>query len=395
MRLVKRVRPLKALMMTMWGAAVVVGAVGCSGKPAAPAAPPPREIEVVTLTPSEVRDTSEYLGSLLSRQSVNVLPQVAGYVRRIHVRPGQKVEEGAPLLEVDSRQDTAALDSAQAQHNSTEVNLELARRTFTRTEALYKEGLASAQELERAQAQVEAAEAAARSTAAQVTQRQVQLQFHVVRAPFAGTVGDVLVRIGDFVGATTPLTSVAQADVLEVSVAVPSERARSLKPDTQLEVLDSQGKVLLTSTLFFVAPQADPRTQLVEVKAAFRNTVGLRPSELVRTRIVYSTRDALQLPALAVVRQSGQPFALVVQEKDGKTVVSRRPVKLGALGEMAYVVESGLNEGDRVAVSSLQALRDGAAVKVKEGTPGSRAETATKQGVAGGSAGGGVTGGSR
>ncbi len=379
MRLVKRVRPLKALMMTVWGVAV---AAGCSGKPAAPAAPPPREVEVVTLAPSEVRDTGEYLGSLQSRQSINVLPQVAGYVRRIHVRPGQKVEEGTPLLEVDARQETAALDSAQAQLSSTEVNLELARRTAARTEALYKEGLASAQELERAQAQVQASEAASRSSAAQVAQRQVQLQYHVVRAPFAGTMGDVLVRVGDFVGATTALTSLAQADVLEVSVAVPSTRARSLKPETVLEVLDAQGKVVVTSTIFFVAPQADPRTQLVEVKAAFRNTQGLRPSELVRARLVYSTRNALQLPALAVVRQSGQPFALVLQEKDGKTVVMRKPIQLGALGEMAYVVESGLKEGDRVAVSSLQALRDGMPVKVKSAPETRAAAVGNPGGVA-------------
>ncbi|HZI14248.1 MAG TPA: efflux RND transporter periplasmic adaptor subunit [Myxococcus sp.] len=361
-------------MKTVWSAALLAVVAGCSGKPQAPAAPPPREVEVVTLAPREVRDTGEYLGSLLSRQSVTVLPQVAGYVRRIHVRPGQKVEEGAPLLEVDAREESAALDSAQAQHSSAQVNLDLARRTAARTEALYKEGLASAQELERAQAQVEAAEASSRSSAAQVTQRQVQLQYHVVRAPFAGTAGDVLVRQGDFVSATTQLTSVAQADALEVSVAVPAARARSIKPDTALEVLDAQGKVLLTSSVFFVAPQADPRTQLVEVKAAFRNSVGLRPSELVRARIVYSTRDALQIPALAVVRQSGQPFAMVVQDKDGKTVVERRPITLGPLGDMAYVVEGGLKEGDRVAVSSMQALRDGMAVKPKS-APGAASGT--------------------
>ncbi|WAM24097.1 MULTISPECIES: efflux RND transporter periplasmic adaptor subunit [Myxococcus] len=353
-------------MKAMWGATLLAVVAGCSGQKAAPPAPPPREVEVVTLTPREVRETGEYLGSLMSRQNVSVLPQVAGYVRKIHVRPGEKVEAGAALIEVDSREGTAALDSAQAQLSSTQVSLELARRTLERTEALYKEGLASAQELEQGRAQVEAAQAAARSSAAQVTQRQVQLQYHVVRAPFAGTMGDVLVRLGDYVGMTTPLTSVAQADVLEVSVSVPSPRARSMKPDTALEILDGTGKVLLTSNVFYIAPQADPRTQLVEVKAAFRNTVGLRPSELVRARLVYSARDALQIPALAIVRQSGQPFALVVLAKDGKTVVERRPITLGALGEMAYVVESGLQSGDQVAVSSLQALRDGMAVKPKQ-----------------------------
>ncbi|PTL85964.1 efflux RND transporter periplasmic adaptor subunit [Vitiosangium sp. GDMCC 1.1324] len=385
----RRVRPLKALVVGVWGAALVAGVSGCGDKPAAKAAPPPREIDVVRLAPAEVRDTGEYLGTLLSRQSVTVLPQVAGYVRRIHVRPGQKVEAGDPLIDVDSREETAALESAKAQRTSAEVNLEQARRTRARIESLYKEGLASAQEMEQARAQVDALEASTRAAAAQEAQREVQLQFHAVRAPFSGTVGDVLVRLGDFVSATTPLTSVAQADVLEVSVAVPSERARSLRPETPLEVLDSEGKVLLTSPVFFVAPQADPRTQLVEVKAAFRNTVGLRPSELVRARIVYSTRSALQLPALAVVRQSGQPFALVVTDKGGQSVVERRPIKLGTLGEMAYVVEGGLKEGEQVAVTSLQSLRDGAPVKVKQTAPSAQAGTEA------GASGGGAAGGSR
>ncbi|NVJ10387.1 efflux RND transporter periplasmic adaptor subunit [Myxococcus sp. AM001] len=375
-------------MKAMWGVTLLAVVAGCSGQKAAPSAPPPREVEVLTLTPREVRETGEYLGSLMSRQSVSVLPQVAGYVRKIHVRPGEKVEAGAALIEVDSREGTAALDSAQAQLSSTQVSLELARRTLERTEALYKEGLASAQELEQGRAQVEAAQAAARSSAAQVTQRQVQLQYHLVRAPFAGTMGDVLVRLGDYVGMTTPLTSVAQADVLEVSVSVPSTRARSMKPDTALEILDATGKVLLTSNVFYIAPQADPRTQLVEVKAAFRNTVGLRPSELVRARLVYSTRDALQIPALAIVRQSGQPFALVVLAKDGKTVVERRPITLGALGEMAYVVERGLQPGDQVAVSSLQALRDGMAVKTKQANAPTGSGPPRASGTGGGTVGG-------
>jgi RND family efflux transporter MFP subunit len=374
-RLVRRVRPLEALL-TVWGLALVAGGVGCGGQPTAKAPPPPREVEALTMAPAETRDTGEYLGTLTSRQSVNVVPQVAGYVRRIHVSPGQKVEAGAPLLEVDGRQESAAL--------------ELAKQTRERTEALYKEGLVSAQELERARSQTETSEAAARAASAQVSQREVQLQYYVVRAPFAGTVGDVLVRQGDYVGAITPLTSVAQADALEVSVAVPSERARSLQPNTPLELLDAQGKVLLASILFFVAPQADPRTQLVELKAAFRNTVGLRPNEVVRARVIYSTRSALQVPALAVVRQSGQPFAFVVLEKEGKTVVERRPIKLGALGELSYVVESGLSAGERIAVSSLQLLRDGAPVKVKP------AATPTPVvGAGAGTEGGGSTGGAR
>ncbi len=357
---------MRRLIAAMWAGALLLD-LACDGAGhGPPAAPPPREVEVLALAPTDVRDTGAYLGSLLSRASVTVLPQVAGYIRKIHVRPGDRVEAGAPLIEVDAREETAALDSANAQRESAGAQLELAKRTRDRAEALYKEGLATAEEIERSRADVEAAKAAARAADAMVSQRQVQLQYHVIRAAVPGVVGNVQARVGDFVTATTQITSIAQADVLELTVWIPAQRAREIAPDTVVEILDEEDEVLLTSPIFFVAPEADPRSQLVEVKAVFQNTVRLRPSELVRARVVYSTRKALQVPALAVVRQSGQPFVFVVLEKDGKLVVERRPVSLGALGDTSYVVEGGLKEGDRIATSSLQSLRDGAPIIVKQ-----------------------------
>lgn len=352
---------MRLVMRTMLWAALVLGAA-CAA-PAEKPKPPPREVDVLTVTPTEVRDTGEFLGSLLSRQSVTLQPFVGGFVRKILVRPGAQVEAGQSLLEIDARQETAALESARAQQQSAGSGLELAERTLARTQSLYQEGLVSAQELERAQAQLQSAQATAQSSAATVSQRRVQLQFYAVTAPVAGTVGDVLVRVGDYVTPSTPLTSVAQAEVLEVSVAVPAERARDVRVGMPVELLKNDGDVLLGCEVFFVSPQADARSQLVAVKAVFKNTVGLRPNELVRTRLVYGVRPALQVPALAVTRQSGQTFVFLVTEKDGQQQVARRPVRLGPLGAANFVVEGGLSEGDRIAVSSLQALRDGALIR--------------------------------
>jgi hypothetical protein len=97
----------------------------------------------------------------------------------------------------------------------------------------------------------------------------------------------------------------------------------------------------------------------------FDNTVGLRPSELVRVRIVYKTSQALQVPVLSIVRQSGQAFVYVVEQRPAGAVVARRPISLGLLSDQNYVVEKGLAAGDRIAVSSLQYLRDGAPVRPK------------------------------
>lgn len=340
------------------GVALTMVAAACGEPAAPPAARPPPSVEVLTVAPGEVRQTGEYLGSLLSRQNVTVVPQVAGFVRRVHVRPGERVAAGQTLVEVDARQETAAVDSARAQVASAKAALELAKQTRARSEALFQEGIASAQERDAARAQADAAQAALEAAEAAVAQREVQLQFFAVRAPFAGVVGEVTARVGAFVSATTPLTTLAQSRVLEVSAFVPAERARQIQPGTAVEILDESGQVRVQTEVFFVAPEADARTQLVEVKAVFENDVGLRPSELVRLRIIYAVQQKLQVPVLAVVRQSGQAFVFGVKEVDGKSVVSRRPITLGTLGETTYVVDSGLSEGDVIAVSSIQALRD-------------------------------------
>lgn len=334
-------------------------------EPQAAAAPRPVSVELLTLAPSEVRDTSEYLGNVVSRQNVSILPQVGGAIRQILVSPGETVKTGQVLIQVDARQETADLESARARQQSAQANMELARQSVERAAMLHAEGLATTQELEQAQAEAKAAEAAFHASKADVTGRQVQLQFHAVRAPFSGKLGDILVKVGSYVSPTTPLTTLTQSQALEVHVTVPPKRARAIGPDTRLELLDAEGEVALTAPIHFVAPDADPRTQLVDVIAVFDNSIDIRPSELVRTRIVYGSRQAVQVPALSVVRQSGQAFVFALESGEQGSIVRRKPVQLGDLGEHSYPVIKGLVAGDQIAVSSLQALRDGALVTPK------------------------------
>jgi RND family efflux transporter MFP subunit len=318
-------------------------------------------VEVMELQPGPVRDTGEYLGTLISRRSITLYPQVAGYVRRIEVKPGQQVKQGQLLLEVDPRRERAGVRSAQAQRSSALAQREFARSTRQRAEQLLREGLMSRQEYEQTLAQAAAAEASALSAEAQLQQQQVELGYYRVQAPFAGVVGDIPVKTGDYVTPQTALTNVDQSRALEVSVAVPPERAAEVETgSTRVEVLDDEGTPVVSTPVFFVAPTADPRTQLVELKAAFDNTLGLRAGQVVRTRVVYATRESLRLPSFAVTQQSSQFFAMVAAQGDGGTpVAQRRPVKLGGLEGNYYELLEGLDAGTPVIVGSLQQLRDG------------------------------------
>ncbi len=326
-----------------------------------------------TLEPQPVEERADYVGQLISRESVTVFPQVTGYVRAIEVRPGERVEAGQKLLQIDQRQEAAALNQGRAARAQAQAQLEFARSAAKRAEQLLKEGIISRQDYEQALSQAAVAEANARAAEAEVRVRSVQVQFHDVRAPFGGTAGDIVVRIGDLVTPQTPLTTVNQSDALELSVRVPIERAQQIVlGETPLQLLNDAGEPIASAPAFFVGPTPDPETQLVEVKAAFSGLKGLRAGQRVRARVVYREDERLTLPSWAVVRQSGQAFAFTVLEDDGKPKVERKPITVEGPQQEGWIVTEGLEPGEKVAVSRIQQLRDGQVIKpVAEGVGGS------------------------
>jgi RND family efflux transporter MFP subunit len=359
---------LAPLLLALLGAC---GADKAGGTPAPPALP----VEVETLAPRPVEEASEYVANLISRRSVTLYPVVSGYVLEIVVKPGQEVKAGARLIRIDNRQEAAALTQTRAALNQAETQLALALTTRKRMAALQSEGIRSRQDYENAIAEEQAARANVQAARANVKARSVQLAYHDVTAPIAGIVGDIVVKVGDSVTPQTVLTQVDQKGRLEVSIAVPLDRADQAKVgQTPVQLLDDEGQPTLRAPLFFVAPQPDPRSQLVELRAAFEDAGSLRSGQRVRARVVWRVFQALTVPTFAVTRQSGQAFLFVVKAgPPGKAaagagagadeVVERRPVKLGLISGDRWTVTSGVKAGERVAVTRLQALRDGQAVK--------------------------------
>ncbi|RYZ42306.1 MAG: efflux RND transporter periplasmic adaptor subunit [Myxococcaceae bacterium] len=383
-----------------WGAwgLVLALAGGCGkGKEGGPGGGPqggpgqgakPIAVQVLQVAPGPVRDTSEYVGTLISRRSITVFPQVAGYVQSIPVRPGTPVKQGQVLLVVDPRQEKANLRATQAQKASAVASREFASKTRERSAQLLKEGLVSRQDYEQAVAQAEQAVAQAQAVEAQIQNQQVQLGFFNVSAPFDGIVGDIPVKLGDYVTPQSGLTIVDQNALLELSVQVPVAQAARIKVgQTPLEVLDADGKSIVHAPAFFVATTPNPITQLVEVKAAFQNDGTLKAGQLVRAQLVYDVREALKMPTTAVTRQGSQSFAMVVGQGDAGTVVKRQPVTLGLVEGNDYEVLKGLDAGTQVVVSGVQQLRDGMAIQprpVPEGRDEAMPQAPPQQGTGGG-----------
>jgi multidrug efflux pump subunit AcrA (membrane-fusion protein) len=122
--------------------------------------------------------------------------------------------------------------------------------------------------------------------------------------------------------------------------------------------------VIARDPITFVAPRADDATQSVLVKTTLsRMPPSIRVMQYVRARIVWSNEPQLTVPIVAVNRISGQYFVFVAEQGPQGTVARQKPITVGEVIGDAYIVAGGLKAGDRVIVSNIQKLGDGAPVK--------------------------------
>jgi RND family efflux transporter MFP subunit len=357
--------------------ALVALVTACNRTPAGPPpgmAMPPTPVVLATAHAAPIEDANEYVASLKSLRSTTVQPQIDGQITKILVVAGNRVRQGAPLMEIDARRQQAAVSSQQAELAAAEAALSFARQQQLRNNELYTAGAISKQQVEQTDTAARTADANLKALQAQVQQQEVQLRFFTITAPTSGVVGDVPVRVGSQVTPQTLLTTIDQNDTLEVNVSVPIERASALKVGLPLQVWSSDGAQRIAATsVSFVSPRADDQTQSVLVKGNVRNPDGaLRAAQYVRARIIWKTADGLVVPVTAVLRVNGQLFAFVAEPAAGGALTARqRPIKVGPIAGDNYPVLDGLKAGDNIVVSGAQKLADG--VPIQNAPPASSA----------------------
>ncbi|HVV48066.1 MAG TPA: efflux RND transporter periplasmic adaptor subunit, partial [Polyangia bacterium] len=340
-----------ALRNLVWTAV----AVAACGAPAAKGPPgagmPPMPVELQTVKASPVAETSDGVAVLKSRRSVRVQPQVEGHVTRILVAPGDKVEAGQRLMAIDPARQRALVSSQRAVEEANRANLDFLQSQFDRIRKLYARGAATRQDFDQAQSALRQAQANAASTAAQASAGAVELHYYNVVAPEAGMVGDIPVRVGDYVTPQTLLTTLDDNDTLEAYLQIPSEPAMKLALGTPVDILDGAGKALAQSKITFISPRVEQETQTVLATTTIDNRTGaLRAGQFVHARVVWSRRTGPTVPVLAVQSRAGQPFVWVARRASSGAplTVAPRPVELAPIQGQSYPVLHGLEPGEEI-----------------------------------------------
>lgn len=338
---------------------VGLAAIGCQ-KTAAP--PPPggmqaMPVQTARVTLAPVPQSSEYVATIKSRRSATLQPQVDGRLTKIDVSSGDHVKAGQALMAIDPLHQQASVDAQMATERQKKALFDYNTLQIDRQKKLFDAGIISRDIYQQAQQAFDNSKADYESAVASRKVQEEQLSYYSIRAPFDGVVGDIPVHVGDYVSATTMLTTLDENSDLEAYIYVPTERVSQLKSGLEVDLMDTSGKMLEKTKIDFLSPQVDNSLQGILVKAPVHlSPEMLRNAQLVKARIVWSTSPMAVVPVLAVTRQGGQSFVFVARQQGGQFFAAQTPVSLGDTVGNGYSVTSGLNAGDRVIVSSTQFL---------------------------------------
>ena len=334
----------------MLSAAVVAG---CGADDQAEGAPPPdaggggfaMPVEVAVARIDTVVEEIAATGEVEAVQSIDLQPEVSGRLVEILVREGREVPRGTPLFKVDDAE-------LIAQVNRLEAERDLAQQSLARTRELIARNASSTADLEIAQAN-------ARSSQAQLDLQQTRLERTVVRAPFSGVVGERLVSVGDYLTPTTVLTTLHTVDPQRASFQVPERFAERLAvgQTVKFSVAAVRDRDFV-GTVDFVDPAVSLPGRTITVKAAVGNSERLlKHGMFLEARLVAEIRpDAIVIPEDAVVPLQGADFAWIVTEEG---TASRVQVELGVRTPGYVEILSGVEAGTQVVVAGGAKLGEG------------------------------------
>lgn len=373
---------------TLWGLLAVLGAGLAlafwwtqTGKPAAPSgsgaaltthgAGGDAPVSVSTIV-AERRDWPERLatsGTVTALNTVDIRPQVASVIAKVHIAEGQFVKEGELLFTLDSRADAANLAKAQAQLARDQAALADAERQLARSRDLLNQKFISQSAVDTNLTLVEGQRAVVDADRAAIAAVRVALSYSRIVAPSAGRAGAINVYAGSYVQPSgAPLVTITQLDPIAISFTLPQRNLPDVlaglkagNAPVSAELPD--GRTTLTGRLQFVDNLVDAASGTVKLKAVFDNQQQLLwPGAYVNVQLVVRTlHGVVVIPQSAIVQGLTTKTVFVVGA-DGKA--AQREVELIA-SEGTRAAVSGIEPGVQVIVEGKQNLRPGSAVRVR------------------------------
>ncbi len=298
-------------------------------------------------------------GTLEPEREVDVRPRISGIVEKIHVKEGDLVKAGDPLLEIERELIEVKADEARAALRGARVDLRLAETHLERASGLRKQGAGTESRLDEARAKRDGAVATVARLRAALQSLEVQLRYATVTASIDGKILDVFVEEGSAVSAVTAptggsqLLSLAAADALHLDGLVDENEVRRIRVGQEARVrTEAYGDEIFPGRVRDIAPIGERRQNVtyfkVEIEVLGDSASKLRPRMSGDAEIVAEViDDALLVPETSLIYEGEDIFVELVTSRD-PIELERARVRLGSVNGSQVQLLEGVSEGDEV-----------------------------------------------
>ena len=337
--------------------------------------PPAVPVTTDTVKATDAIYYDKYPATVVALQQTELRAQVTGYITDIYFKDGQKVKKGQLLYSIDKQLYNANYQQAVANLQVQETNLEKAKKDADRYHELDKKDAIAKQQVDYADAALEAAKKQVAAAEANVNAVKANLNFSSISAPFDGTIGISQVRTGtSVVAGQTVLNTISTDNPVAVDFAVDQKEVFRFSQMLQQgqkandstfsiafgdEIYPAHGRISL------IDRAVDPQTGTIKTRLIFpneKNVLKAGMSTIVRVLNNASVRSII-IPYKSVTEQLGEYFVYVVGDS---SKVSQRKVTLGEQIGTNVIVKNGLKEGEIIAVQGVQNLREGAVISAEK-----------------------------
>lgn len=355
-------------------------ASGCTKEEAtAPSAMPAPLVKAMTVEAKDTPFSLSYVGQTVGSRAVEVRAQVSGILTSRTYEEGEFVEKGQLLFTIEPDTYKANLAQAEGVQAQTRAKLTQAKQDVDRIRPLYAKNAVSQRDRDQAVAAYNAAQADFESAKAAVDDAKIKLGHAYVTAPVSGFTSKEYRSIGNLVSTASehPLTVINQIDPIYATFSVPSPQymaMRVMHDDGRLRLNQQQAWIELADgspypvpgTINFIDKQVNPSTSVVAARSTFPNTHHIvLPGQFVRVTISGQVLvNAIMIPQQAVLQTQHGTMVIVVKNQNGKDIAEMRKVDLNnqSYGAM-FLVNSGLESGERIVIEGTNKVRPGAPVR--------------------------------
>jgi membrane fusion protein, multidrug efflux system len=347
---------------------------GCSGadkKQQQQGPPPPVFVSVADVEITNAVYYDEYPGTVVALNQTELRPQVTGYITGVYFQDGQKVSKGQKLYSIDAQVYNANYQQSLANLQLQETNLTKAQKDADRYHELEKHDAIARQQVDYADASLEAAKKQVAAARAAVNSVRANVSFSTIVAPFSGTIGISNVKTGtSVVAGQSVLNTISTDNPIAVDFAVDQKEIYRFAQMEQQKPNPKDSSFLIAfgtdvypypGSISLIDRAVDAQTGTIKTRLIFPNDKGLlKPGMNTSVRIKNNAgQQALIIPNKAVNEQLGEFFVYVVSDS---SKVTQKKVLLGKQIGSNIIVKQGLLQGDKIVVQGMQNLREGAVI---------------------------------